>query len=138
MIKNIFIFIITLLLSSHALSAENDNMDKNKRTAIAFLEAVVNEKNFDKASAYLRSNYQQHNPEKPVGANSLKKFVEFLKSTYPNAHTTIKQVYADGDSVILFVHSVREPGTKGRAIVNIFKLKQNKIQQRWEVAQDII
>jgi predicted SnoaL-like aldol condensation-catalyzing enzyme len=39
--------------------------------------------------------------------------------------------------VILHVHSVREKGTRGRAIVDIFKLENAKIVEHWDVAQDI-
>ena len=34
-----------------------------------------------------------------------------------------KDFEADGDYVILHVHAVREPGTRGSAIVDIFKLE---------------
>ena len=32
-------------------------------------------------------------------------------------------MFADGDYVILHVHAVREPGTRGNAIIDIFKLE---------------
>ena len=42
-----------------------------------------------------------------------------------------------GDYVILHVHNVREPGTRGRAIIDIFKFENGKIVEHWDVAQDI-
>jgi len=39
--------------------------------------------------------------------------------------------------VILHSHSVHEPGTLGRAVVDIFKLEDGKIVEHWDVVQDI-
>jgi predicted SnoaL-like aldol condensation-catalyzing enzyme len=39
--------------------------------------------------------------------------------------------------VILHVHSVREKGARGRAIVDIFRLENGKIVEHWDVVQDI-
>jgi predicted SnoaL-like aldol condensation-catalyzing enzyme len=39
--------------------------------------------------------------------------------------------------VILHVHSVREKDSRGRAIVDIFKLEDGKIVEHWDVVQDI-
>lgn len=42
-------------------------------------------------------------------------------------------MFADGDYVIVHVHAVREPGTRGSAIVDIFKLENGKIVEHWDV-----
>ena len=44
---------------------------------------------------------------------------------------------ADGDFVILHVHAVREPGTKGQAIIDIFRVADGKIVEHWDVIQDV-
>ncbi len=60
-----------------------------------------------------------------------------LKEKFPNPHSEIKRVIAEGDLVVLHVHSVRTPGERGRAIVDIFKVENGKIVEHWDVVQDV-
>ncbi len=46
-------------------------------------------------------------------------------------------MFTDGDYVILHVHAVREPGTRGNAIVDTFKLENGTIVEHWNVIQPI-
>lgn len=39
--------------------------------------------------------------------------------------------------MILHVHAVREPGTRGSAIMDIFKLENGKIVEHWDVNQPV-
>ncbi len=71
------------------------------------------------------------------GPEGLKAFLGFLKEKFPASKSEIKRVFAEGDYVILHVHAVREPGTRGSAIVDIFKLEQGKIVEHWDVVQPI-
>jgi predicted SnoaL-like aldol condensation-catalyzing enzyme len=109
----------------------------NKKTVVDFYEKAINQKDFAAASKHLGPRYIQHNPTAPDGAEGLKGFIAFLKSKFPDSKSEIKRVFAEGDYVILHVHSVREPGTRGRAIVDIFRLENGKIVEHWDVAQDV-
>ena len=66
-----------------------------------------------------------------------KTFLQFLKEKFPASRSEIKRVFAEGDYVILHVHAVREPETRGNAIVDIFKLENGKIVEHWDVVQPI-
>ena len=128
------ILAIALLFASPAAYAD---LAANKKNVVEFYEKAINQKDFDAASKYLGSRYIQHNPTAPDGAEGLKGFIGFLKSKFPGSKSEIKRVFAEGDYVILHVHAVREPGTRGRAIVDIFRLENGKIVEHWDVAQDI-
>jgi predicted SnoaL-like aldol condensation-catalyzing enzyme len=113
------------------------SLEANKKAVQKFYDLIINKKDFDSASEYIGSRYTQHNPLVADGPEGLKAFVEFLKSNYPNARSEIKRVFAEGDYVILHVHSVRVPNTRGRAIIEIFKLENGKIVEHWDVIQEI-
>ena len=89
------------------------------------------------ASKYLGSRYIQHNPGAADGPEGLKGFIAFLKDKFPNNHSEIKRIFADGDYVIVHVHAVREPGTRGNAIIDIFRLENGKVVEHWDVVQPI-
>ena len=100
---------LALLLVRPALAADAKQMEENKKTVAALYDAVLNQKDFDKASQYLGPRYTQHNPTAPDGPEGLKGFITFLKDKFPNNRSEIKRIFADGDYVIVHVHAVREP-----------------------------
>ena len=111
--------------------------ETNKKNVAAFYDKALNQKDFDAASKYLGPRYTQHNPVAADGPEGLKAFIQFLRGKFPNSRSEIKRVFADGDYVIVHVHAIREPGTRGRAIIDIFKLENGKVVEHWDVAQDI-
>jgi predicted SnoaL-like aldol condensation-catalyzing enzyme len=128
---------VALLLARPVLAADTLQMEENKKTVRALYEAVLNKKDFDEASKYLGSKYIQHNPNAADGPDGLKGFIGFLKDKFPNNRSEIKRIFADGDYVIVHVHAVREPGTRGNAIIDIFRLENGKVVEHWDVVQPI-
>jgi predicted SnoaL-like aldol condensation-catalyzing enzyme len=128
---------VALLLARPVLAADTLQVEENKKTVRALYEAVLNKKDFDEASKYLGSKYIQHNPNAADGPDGLKGFIGFLKDKFPNNRSEIKRIFADGDYVIVHVHAVREPGTRGNAIIDIFKLENGKVVEHWDVVQPI-
>jgi predicted SnoaL-like aldol condensation-catalyzing enzyme len=120
-----------------AAASSNSQLESNKATAVAFYDAAINQKDYEAAAAYLGPQYKQHNPTAADGAEGLKGFIEFLKTRFPNQKGEIKRVIAEGDLVALHVHSTRDDGTPGRAIVDIFRLENGKVVEHWDVIQDV-
>jgi predicted SnoaL-like aldol condensation-catalyzing enzyme len=128
---------LCLGLTHTASSADRATLAANKRLVVAFYDAAINQKDYDRAVTYLGPEYRQHNPTAADGAAGLKGFIEFLKAKFPSQHGDIKQIIAEGDLVALHVHSTRGDGTPGRAIVDIFRVAHGKVVEHWDVIQDI-
>ena len=133
----LLIYAITSLVVHGAVQA-GTQQEENKKTVSEFYEKAINQKDFEAASKYLGPRYVQHNQRAADGAQGLKDFLRILREKNPKAHSEIKRVFADGDFVVLHVHAVREPDTRGMAIVDIFRLENGRIAEHWDVHEDII
>ena len=111
--------------------------EANRKVVLDFYEKGLNQKDADAAIALMGNRYVQHNPNAADGPEGFRKFIGFLKEKFPNSRSEIKRSFVDGDYVILHVHAVREPGTRGSAIIDVFKLENGKIVEHWDVVQPI-
>ncbi|MED0939942.1 ester cyclase [Bacillus mobilis] len=130
----------------HSIKSENvapvskDNMtekEKNKKMVVDFYNEVFNKHNIDIIPNYVSEDYKQHNP---FVADGRKAFMDFFKDDFvknPNSSAEIKRVVAEGDTVALHVHSRTNSQDKGVAIVDIFRIKDGKIVEHWDVIQEI-
>ena len=132
----VLLSMLTLAVSP-AAADDAAKLAANEKTVLEFYEAGLNRKDFDAAAKFFGSRYVQHNPTAPDGIEGFKAFLNFLREKFPDSRSEIKRSCAEGDYVILHVHSVREKGTRGRAIVDIFKLEDGKIVEHWDVVQDV-
>jgi predicted SnoaL-like aldol condensation-catalyzing enzyme len=130
--------IVVPILAAPPICAAESQQEVNKKIVLEFYEQAINRKDFASASKYLGPRYIQHNQRAADGRDGLKNFIQYLRDKYPNAHSEIKRVFTDGDHVVLHVHAVREPGTRGIAIVDIFRLLNGKIVEHWDVHEDIL
>jgi predicted SnoaL-like aldol condensation-catalyzing enzyme len=126
-----------MVANAPARAADAAQMEANKKTVAALYDAALNKKDFEEAKKYLGNRYVQHNPTAKDGPEGLQGFINFLKDKFPNNKSEIKRIFADGDYVIVHVHAVREPGTRGSAIIDIFKLENGKVVEHWDVVQPI-
>jgi predicted SnoaL-like aldol condensation-catalyzing enzyme len=114
----------------------SSKQEQNKQIARDFYDLIINQKDFEAARKYVGPRYKQHNPLVKDGPEGLKEFVGFLRDNFPEARSEIKAVFADGDYVIMHVLSYRSPTVK-RAIIEILRLDNGKIDEHWDVIQPI-
>ena len=129
--------IALMIVMAAACQVANAQQFNNKEIATKFFEAVVNEKNYDAAAKYLGKTYIEHDPVGVDGAVGLNMYIEYLRDKFPDSHVEIKRVIVDGDIVAFHVHEVNVPGTRGQAVVDMFRLDHGKVVEHWDVAQDI-
>ena len=60
-------------------------------------EKGINQKDFEAAAKNFGPRYIQHNPRAADGPEGFKAFIGFLKAKFPDYHSEIKKVFADGD-----------------------------------------
>ncbi len=142
MIKSAFACLVFALFAftapAQAQLTDAQKMERNKKNVVEFYNAVLNEKNYDKAATYVGATYIQHNPVGADGLEGIKGFINFLRDKFPNNKSEIKRVFADGNYVIVHVHAVREPGQRGNAIFDLFRLDDNgKVLEHWDAVQPI-
>lgn len=109
----------------------------NKKVVLDFYDAALNRGDLEAAVKHFGDRYVQHNPGAADGVDGFKAYVEQYRKKFPEARSEIKRVLADGDYVILHVHARPEPGDRGLAIVDIFKLDHGKIVEHWDVIQPV-
>jgi predicted SnoaL-like aldol condensation-catalyzing enzyme len=113
------------------------DLEQTKATVLAFYETALNQRDADGAVQYVGSQYRQHNPLVADDYSGLRKYLAWIQENFPKSHSEILRVFVDGDYVLLHVHRVRTPGTRGDAIVDIFRLQDGKIVEHWDVIQPI-
>jgi predicted SnoaL-like aldol condensation-catalyzing enzyme len=111
--------------------------DANKALVIDVLDKAFNKKNAQAAAELLTERYIQHNPQVPTGKAGFLQAVPAFYSMFPDLSWELKHIWADGDYVIahsLYRFKKDGPGT---AIVDIFRIKDGKLDEHWDVAQEI-
>jgi predicted SnoaL-like aldol condensation-catalyzing enzyme len=114
------------------------DLDRNKQTVIAFITRAFNDKQpADAVAQYVGSEYIQHDPQSPDGAEAFIQFVNGFAGQFPQLRIDIKRVIAEGDLVVAHLLITMAPENRGMAGVDIFRLQNGKIVEHWDVLQPV-
>ncbi|WP_418655489.1 ester cyclase [Acinetobacter dispersus] len=112
--------------------------EQNKKIVTDFYEGVFLKHQVKQyADRYIWDQYIQHNPNVPDGKAPFVNFFSQKFSNNPQAKNVIKKAIAEGDLVVLHVHSTDNDSDRGRAIIDIFRVENGKIVEHWDVIQNI-
>lgn len=128
-----------IFIASYSSASEIQSVEKsNKAIVEEFYDLAFNKHKPDEAmKLYVGDRYIQHNP---FVADGKKPFIEYFSGFFPknpDSSATTKRVIAEGNLVVLHVHSMLNKKDRGRAVIDIFRLENGKIVEHWDVAQPI-
>jgi predicted SnoaL-like aldol condensation-catalyzing enzyme len=118
--------------------SSNPELERNKQTVIAFyMRAFTDHEPADAVSKYVGSEYIQHNPDTPDGADAFIQSTKNLISKFPQVSVEIKRIIAEGDLVVTHDLVKLSPDQRGMAGIDIFRLQDGKIVEHWDVRQPV-
>lgn len=121
------------LAQTRDLAAE----EANRALVLKFYDEVFNKHQVETGAAVVANEYKQHNPRVPDGkAPFVTYFSKFLKDN-PERRSRIVRSTTDGDLVWLHVHTTNGANDRGAAIVDIFRVKDGRIVEHWDVIQPV-
>lgn len=140
-IMAIFLLALSLTFGGQAMAKDAQRNlaaeEANLKLVVQFYEQFFNRHEVAKAAEVVSENYRQHNPEVPDGKKPfVEYFSQFFKET-PQSAARIVRTATSGDLVWLQVHSTNTPADRGQAVLDIFRVKNGKIVEHWDIIQDV-
>jgi predicted SnoaL-like aldol condensation-catalyzing enzyme len=129
--------LFTTVFATNAQTKRNLKQEEaNKKMVTTFYQGLFGDKDYSVIDKYIAPDYVQHNPSLGDGAESLKNAVQVWMKDVPKGKVDFQHTAADGDLVFLHVKTSGATG-KTTAIVEIFKVKDNRIVEHWDVIQEV-
>jgi predicted SnoaL-like aldol condensation-catalyzing enzyme len=111
--------------------------EANRKLVVEFYVQVFNRHEVAAGGQLLGDDYKQHNPLAPDGKEPLVKVLTERFAKTPDSRARIVRSVAQGDLVWLHIHSTLNAQDRGRAIVDIFRVRNGKIVEHWDVIQAV-
>lgn len=131
------ITVIAFLCNScHSNCEKNaEELEANKRLVADMYQELFGDKNTDAINKYIADDYIQHNPFVADGKQAL---IDATKNWFVNASKEkidIQHIGADKD--LVFIHLKSHMGKKIVSVIDIFRIKNGKIVEHWDVMQEV-
>jgi predicted SnoaL-like aldol condensation-catalyzing enzyme len=109
-----------------------------KEIGLAFHKMAFVDKNPKGArEQFMGDTYIQHNPQVPDGPDVFVGAIEGFQAQFPEQTNEVKRVIVEDDLVVLHIELHFVPGDRGMAVVDIFRIKDGKVVEHWDVLQEV-
>ena len=133
----LFLALFALGFVANAQTKRNVKQEEaNKKLVTTFYQGLIGDKDISAIDKYLDKNFVTHNPNMPDGSDALKKAFSSDFVNTPKIKVDFRHIAADGDFVFLHM-KMKNPAGKYEAVADIFKVKNNKIVELWDVIQEV-
>ena len=136
MILVLAMVMLGLGITTPVFARDINTEEKNRQLVIHFYDQFFNEHNVDAASV-IADDYIQHNPDVKDGKKPFVDYFTLYLKEHPESKARIIRSAADGDLVYLHVHSTINSKDRGQAVIDIFRVKDGKITEHWDVIQPV-
>ncbi|MGW0711331.1 nuclear transport factor 2 family protein [Streptomyces sp. NPDC002643] len=123
--------------TAHVSYGDGARLGYQKSVAVRVLKGVFEDGDTGVVDRYVRPDYIQHNPLAPDGAETLKGLAGAMAEQFPDLKYDVKRVISQGDLVLVHSNVVLTPGSRGSAVVDIFRFQGGRIAEHWDVAQNV-
>ncbi|EOC3058800.1 nuclear transport factor 2 family protein [Cronobacter dublinensis] len=133
-----FLVAASLLTANGAVASarQSDVEEANRQRVITFYDRFFNQHDTSAADV-VADDYRQHNPEVPDGKAPFVNYFSGFFRDNPQSRAKVIRSAADGDLVWLQVHSTNGSHDRGQAVLDIFRVKDGKIVEHWDIIQDV-
>lgn len=131
------LFTATLSAPASAASRDLAAEEANRKLVVEFYDRVFNRHDVAEGAKVIVDDYKQHNPEVPDGKEPFVSFFTGFFKDNPQSKAEIVRSATDGDMVWLHVHSTNDPKGRGQSVTDIFRVKDGKIVEHWDVIQSV-
>jgi len=113
-------------------------MKTAKQIVTDYMEAVWVQQDINQVDTFIADDLIQHNPNLPNGKEALKNFLPMLfYDLMPNLTWQIARTIAEDDLVVVHSLATTPAMPKGMAVVDIFRVANDKIVEHWDVSHNV-
>lgn len=109
----------------------------NRKLVLDFYDQVFNKHQVAEASRVLSEGYIQHNPGVANGKTPFVNYFNGYFKNHPQSKVKVVRSVAQDDLVWLHVHSRGSAHDRGQAVLEVFRVKDGRIVEHWDVIQAV-
>ncbi|MGD6965712.1 nuclear transport factor 2 family protein [Rossellomorea vietnamensis] len=109
----------------------------NKERAVSFLKMIVSNQVTQAFNEHVGASFIHHNPYFKGDADSLMTAMEENAAENPDKVIEVKRAVEEGETVVVHSHIKQNSGEPGAAVVHIFRFRDDKIVELWDIGQQV-